>query len=301
MIEPDRDKGAPRPMLRSGMLEVQLAPDLGGSIARFDRIVAGQRQRLLRGAAADATSVLDMGSFPMIPYVNRIRRGTFDCHGRRIVLTPNMPGDASPLHGQGWLNPWRVDEIGEDRATLTFHHLPGEWPWEYEATQQFRLDRDGLSVVMSCRNLSHERMPCGLGQHPYFPCNADTVLDTAVESVWTIDDAVLPVDNVPATGRYDLRGRQICGQGLDNGYDGWSGTASITWPGERAALRLSSPDARRFQVYSPVAGGFFVAEPVQQANAALNASQSAWPALGITLLERGQSTGVSVRFDIVTR
>ncbi|HEX4694673.1 aldose 1-epimerase [Sphingomonas sp.] len=285
--------------LRAGALEVQLLPQLGGSIARFDRVAAGRRQPLLRAAPADANSVLDTGCFPMVPYVNRIRGGTFDCDGRTVTLTPNMAGDASPLHGQGWLGAWRTEQAGDDHATLSFHHAAGEWPWDYEATQHFRLDKDGLSLALSCRNLSADRMPCGLGFHPYYPCDADTMLDTEVESAWTIDAAVLPVDNVPATGHYDLRQRCICGQGLDNGFDGWSGTASITWPGEAAGLRLSSPDARRFQVYSPASGGLFVAEPVQQANAALNAPQADWPSLGMRLLEQGQSVAVHARFDVI--
>ena len=142
-------------------------------------------------------------------------------------------------------------------------------------------------------------MPCGLRYHPYYPCTADTVLDTLVQSAWTTDAAVLPVDNVPAAGRYDLRNRRICGQSLDNGFDGWGGAASITWPGEAASLRLSSPDAARFQVFSPPQGRLFVGEPVQNANAALNAPQEQWPALGLTLLEQGQSRVLHARFDVV--
>ena len=42
------------------------------------------------------------------------------------------------------------------------------------------------------------------------------------------------------------------------------------WPYQ---VRLSSPDARFFQLYSPGEGGIFVAEPVSQANAALNATE----------------------------
>jgi aldose 1-epimerase len=235
----------------------------------------------------------------LVPFSNRIRGGSFVCDGRTITLAPNMAGDPLPLHGQGWRAAWEVAGADHDRATLTYHHPAGEWPWEYEATQHITLDETGLSLELTCRNLSPDRMPCGLAFHPYYPCNADTVLDTAVASVWTIDAAVLPVENVPAIGRYDLRDRRICGQALDNGFDGWSGTATIRWPGEDAALRLSSPDAGRFQVYSPAAGGLFVAEPVQAANAALNAPQSKWPSLGIALLDQGEARTLHARFDVI--
>lgn len=285
--------------LRAGSLEVGLLPAVGGCIVGFDRVAKGRRQPLLRRSGSTIADVGDASCFPLVPFANRIRGGTFACDGRLVTLAPNMAGDASPLHGQGWRAAWRVSAAGDSDAVLSFHHAAGEWPWAYEATQHFALDPDGLSLELSCRNLSRERMPCGLGFHPYYPCTAATVLDTKVASAWTVDAAVLPVANVPATGRYDLRERRICGQSLDNGFDGWGGEARITWPGEPVSLRLSSPDAGRFQVYSPPGGGLFVAEPVQNANAALNQPQEQWDALGLTLLEEGQSSVVHARFDVL--
>ena len=51
-------------------------------------------------------------SFPLVPYVNRIRGGRFTFRGREVRLAPNMAGDPSPLHGQGWLSPWQVERAG---------------------------------------------------------------------------------------------------------------------------------------------------------------------------------------------
>lgn len=291
---------AARLRLAAGALAADVLPGVGGSIARFDRLGAAARQPLLRGTDAAAPAVLDTGCFPLVPFANRIRGGRFQCDGREVHLQPNMAGDASPLHGQGWLAAWQVEAANEASCTLTYRHEAGEWPWRYEARQHIALDQAGLSLTLRCRNLSAERMPCALGYHPYYPCDAETVLDTEVASAWTIDAAVLPVANVPATGRYDLRQRRICGQDLDNGFDGWGGSARIAWQGEEAGLVLSSPDAGRFQVYSPAAGGLFVAEPVQNANAALNQPQERWPALGIVLLEEGQELVLHARFDVVS-
>ena len=285
--------------LRSGPLEVDLLPALGGSIARFDLVTEERRQSLFRGSSDPIDDVLDAACFPLVPYANRIRGGAFNCDGREVRLSPNLPGDNCPLHGQGWRAVWKVIAAHEDRATLSYQHAADEWPWEYEATQQIALDGTGLSLELSCRNLSANRMPCGLGFHPYYPCSPTTMLDTSVLSAWTVDAAVLPVENVPALGRYNLHNRLICGQALDNGFDGWDGEAKITWPGMAARLRLSSPDAGRFQVYSPATGGLFVAEPVQNANTALNANQTDWDMLGITTLRYGQTARLRARFDVL--
>lgn len=284
-----------RRMLAAGDLRVEVAPAVGGSVARFDR----GGQALLRPAPDGADDVLAMACFPLVPYCNRIRGGTFLCDGHEVRLAPNMAGDPSPLHGDGWLAMWRVAAADARRIELVYEHPTGEWPWRYEARQVLTLDAQGLSLTLTCRNLSSTPMPCGLGFHPYYPCDAGTVLDTAVEAVWTVDADVLPVAREPATGRYDLAERRICGQALDNGYDGWSGTAAIRWPGAPAGLRLTSPDARRFQVYAPASGSFFAAEPVQNANAALNETQDLWPELGITMLAEGETAVTAARFEVI--
>ena len=239
-----------------------------------------------------------MASFPLVPFVNRIRGGRFMFREREIRLQPNMSGDISPLHGQGWLGRWTVESHGNQDAELRFIHEPGEWPWRYDALQVFALDERGLTVRLLCRNLSHEPMPCGLGQHPYFPCGPETVLDTDVRTAWTIDENVLPVEQVPAAGRYDLKDRRVCGQELDHGFGGWGGEARMSDPGWPFTLRMSSPNAHFFQLYSPASGGIFVAEPVSHANAALNAPEEEWAALGMRVLRPGEEMELDMRLEV---
>ncbi|MFL6727956.1 MAG: hypothetical protein ACJ8FS_15800, partial [Sphingomicrobium sp.] len=161
------------------------------------------------------------------------------------------------------------------------------------------LDEAGFSVRLSCRNTSDQPMPCGLGQHPYFPCGPQTRIDTNVTHAWTVDEKVLPVEKVPAEGRYDLSDRLVCGQGLDNGFGGWGGKARMSDPEWPYEVRLSSPEARFFQLYSPPEGGIFVAEPVTHANAALNAPEEKWAELGIRVLDPGEEMRLDMRLDVI--
>jgi aldose 1-epimerase len=285
--------------LSSGPLELSVAPQTGGSITTFQFVAEGTRFPVLRSIGGKPASVLETASFPLVPYSNRVRGGRFTFRGREVVLTPNMPPDPSPLHGQGWLSAWTVLHASADEAELLYEHQPDEWPWRYEARQAFALDNEGLSLRLSCMNLSDEPMPCGLGQHPYFPCTADTRLDTEVLGVWEIDEKVLPTGRVPAEGRYGLRDRLVCGQGLDHGFDGWGGIARMETPGLPFRIELSSPTARCFQLYSPSEGGLFVAEPVTHVNAALNAPEDEWPKLGLEVLEPGEEMELDARIAVV--
>jgi aldose 1-epimerase len=287
--------------LSAGNLRLELSPSIGGAISALDWSDDGASREILRKCNNGLKNVLDSACFPLVPYVNRIRGGQFGFRGREVRLAPNMAGDPSPLHGQGWLNPWEVEGSTAASATLSYHHQPGEWPWTYEARQEFVLDARGLSARLSCRNRSEGPMPCGLGFHPYFRCGPETRLETRVTHVWTIDEQVLPVDRVQATGRYDLENRKACGQDLDNGFVGWAGEARMSDPDWPFELVMSSPDADFFQLYSPAQGGIFVAEPVTHANAALNAPEEEWPALGLRVLDPGQAMSVEMRLEVLPK
>lgn len=288
-------------ILNSDRLRLELSPSIGGAISVFEWVDANASRLILRKCHSPLKKVLDAACFPLVPYANRIRGGRFSFRGREVRLAPNMAGDPSPLHGQGWLNSWQVEEAEEGSARLSFHHEAAEWPWDYEARQAFALDECGFTLTLSCRNRSDRPMPCGLGFHPYFPCGPATRIDTRVACAWTVDEKVLPVEKVPAEGRYDLKNRLICGQELDNGFGGWGGEARMSDPDWPYEIRLSSPDARFFQLYSPPEGGIFVAEPVTHANAALNAPQKRWSELGMRVLDPGEETNLAMRLEVIPK
>ena len=125
----------------------------------------------------------------------------------------------------------------------------------------------------------------------------DTVLDTSVDCVWEIDEHVLPTVKAPATGRFDLHRRRVCGQGLDHGFGGWGGRTDIR-DATTATHVVQTSEAKFFQLYSPRTGGIFVAEPVTHANAALNAPEAEWPSLGMRVLDPGESMSLTMRLAL---
>lgn len=286
-------------ILRSDGVEAGLRPSVGGALTHFIDLTGPQPVDLLRRSKPGFTDVLDSAGFALVPFCNRVRDGRFHFGGHDVRLAPNMPGQKHPLHGQGWRGVWTVEDSGASFAQLAFRHAAGEWPWSYEARLRVTLAERALILTLEAQNLSDDVMPCGLGLHPYYPCNGRTVLDTEATYVWTVDDEVMPVERIPATGRYELRDRRICGQGLDNGYDGWSADALISWPDRGRALRLTS-SAPRFQLFSPREGGLIAAEPVTNANAALNRPQAEWESLGLWLLRPGQAASMTARFQALT-
>jgi len=284
-------------ILRADGLQAGLKPHAGGALTHFCDLSGPGPVDLLRRGVQGSEDPLDSACFPLVPYCNRVRDGRFSFRGREVQLSRNMPGQKHPLHGQGWRSPWQVLEAGDSFAQIAFHHEAAEWPWTYHSRMTVMLKDRGLQIVLACRNLSDEPMPCGLGLHPYYPCDAETVLDTQVAEVWTVDDEIMPTGKAPATGRYDLRRREVCGQDLDNGYEGWSGQAVFRWPNRGRGLTLTS-EAPRFQLYSPKSGGLIAAEPVTNANAALNRPEAEWADLGLWVLEPNERVQLTARFEV---
>jgi aldose 1-epimerase len=284
-------------ILRAGDLEVGLKPSIGGAITHFAELTPTGAIDFMRRARPGFTDVLETASFPLAPFCNRVRDGLFTFRGRTVHLSPNLPPQKHPLHGQAWRGAWTMVEASHTAAEMVYLHQPGEWPWAYQARQWISLDASGLSMRLTCRNLSADDMPCALGFHPFYPCNGQTILDTGVDGVLTVDDEVMPIERVAATGRYALGNRAICGVDLDNGYDGWSGEATLTWPDAGRALTLTS-HAPYFQVYAPPGGALLAAEPVMNANGALNAPEDQWSALGMSILAPGEATEITARFTV---
>ena len=116
-MTPDTTRSDPLVVLSAGSRRVVLAPAVGGSIASFTRHwqegPARRQLHWLRPATATglaARDPLDMASFPLVPFCNRIRDGRASFEGREIRFPPNHPAAdvPHPLHGIAWLRPWQV-------------------------------------------------------------------------------------------------------------------------------------------------------------------------------------------------
>ena len=111
--------------LTAGNLRLLLSPSVGGSISGFEAHLDGQQRSLLRLRNSVGENVLEAASFPLVPFVNRIRGGRFVCGEREVELAPNMAGDPSPLHGQGWLHPWSVERCRPSEAMASRRSFGG--------------------------------------------------------------------------------------------------------------------------------------------------------------------------------
>lgn len=268
--------------LQAGRLSVDLAPEAGGSVARFAvggaGRIAGDVLRPATEAALASGTGMDTACYPLVPFSNRIANGRLVFDGEEFELPANWPGVRHPLHGDGWSHAWTVGGHDARSAELVYEHggLSG-WPFRYRARQTFVLDEAGLVIGMSIENLEDRAVPAGLGLHPFFPRDRETELTCRLGGVWQTDAEVLPVEHVPLPPAWDFsRGRRVEGLGLDHCFDGWDGRATIAWPRRGMRLELSATEAfRHLVIYVPNGQTFFCVEPVSHANGAVGRTRLA--------------------------
>jgi aldose 1-epimerase len=276
--------------LVAGASRLDLTPGIGGGIARL--VLDGRE--VLRTAPGEARDPLELGEFPMAPWVNRIAGGRFSWRGRDICLGDSAGAASDALHGVVWRAPWDVRAMGEAEAVLELKWPDGPgWPFAFAITRRFVLSCHALEVEASLINTGDQAMPAALGFHPYFP-SANARVKAEVTAGWTTAN-MLPRDLALEDAASQIRGgiavRDIP---LDNCLVGWNGEAVIVWPTHGVRL-TTQPRLQHLQIFSPPGADFFCVEPQTAMPDALNRDQ---PESGLVTLAPGASLRVVLRFEL---
>jgi aldose 1-epimerase len=246
-----------------------ISPQHGGSIVQWT--VNGQEMMRRSDEVAIASNdPLQLASFPLVPYSNRIDHGRFSWDGQAIQVQPNFAPEPHAIHGIGWKRPWTVGSTTANMCELTMDHKADEhWPWDFSASQRFTLVDGGLHMDLSATNLSDEPCPLAFGHHPYFDADRASLQFNAASVLMNTADA-LPLSAAAPTGSYDFHdGAPVAGRDVDHCYANWDGKARIEWHDCPLALNITS-DQPAVVVFIPKGSSAFCFEPVPHVNNALN-------------------------------
>lgn len=276
-----------------GPCHVTLDPSRGGSLTRFD-----WRDRPIFRRSCGA-SILDVASFPLVPYSNRITGGRFAVGGVDVGLRPNADGFSSPLHGHGWQRGWEVVSVQDTRAYVAFDHRADEWPWNYRAEQIVEVHPGGYAHTLSLENTGGGEMPAGLGLHPYLPRTPATRLVSSHAGRWRAGEDGIPteLEELPGSGDW-WSGRPVGQREVDATFTGRRGPLRVEWPETGVALDIIAPDELGFTVvYVPASVDYFCVEPVSHMTDAVNRPEPATET-GLRLLAPGEKFQVTVEFRV---
>lgn len=282
--------------LRNGDYELELCPKGGGCITAF-------RYRgidVMRPATEDYWQGLEprqAGSFPLVPYSNRIADGRFTYESHTYQLPINMPPEPHAIHGDGWQAAWAVEASTPTEATLVYETENA--PIAHKSRQLFALREDGLTAALELTNTGPHRLPFGFGHHPYFPKSEGLTLKAAVDDVWLPDERKLPEEKISVPEIWDFNSpKNLAALELDNCFTGFGGKAEMHWP--ESGLSLSIEADRIFGhlvVFVPPGEGFVCVEPVSNVTNGIHQLIAGRNDTGLKVLEPGTMLEASMRFS----
>jgi aldose 1-epimerase len=226
--------------LKAGALSARISTR-GGIVLGFWWDRGGERVPLLRDAPSDDADALSSGCYPLVPFGNRVKDNRFTFDGQDYSLVPNTEWDRHYLHGEGWQDEWTVLSSDPASVELGFAHAGGGTPYRYAAKQRFALSPAGLEMTLTVTNKGSDPLPFGLGWHPYFPMTPKTTLQANTRRFWTEVADWLPGEATDMPADLDFTTPSgLPHRWVNNGFEGWSGTAEIVWPEHGARLELSA-------------------------------------------------------------
>ncbi len=269
-----------------------IRPDLGGCIAS---LCLGDTPVLRSTAPSALTTVRQAGSYPLVPFSNRVGQATLKWAGTSHPLVQNNAAEPHAIHGVGWQRPWEVLEADERFALLSYEHKPdAAWPFAFDTSQAFRLTANALELSLSITNQSAQPAPVGLGWHPYFVKREHSRIAFEASGRWEMSADKLPTQRV-ATSGLDA---DCAGLDIDHCFDGWRGVVHL-----RDALLHTqiSSSLRRLVVFTNGTRDFVAIEPVSHVNNAINLmalTGASAEELGLCVLQPGESMSAEMSIQV---
>jgi aldose 1-epimerase len=288
--------------LTAGDLVVELAPEIGGSVASFRMRRPDGLVNLMRSMPEEAQLNRNAGGasmFPMVPFANRIIGNRFDFEGRSYQLQPNVPAEPFAIHGTGWQSKWTVPAANKTSAELHLEHPSSGGPYAYSAFQRFHLHPDRLTVTTGVTNRGSRAMPFGFGQHPAWDRQAGVTLRFQSTHYWLGGSERVATERIAMPPELDFsEARHLPPAWRDNCYGGWDGCAEITFPQSGIGIRIEAASLfQHLMLYCDPAKPFFCVEPQTHAAGALNRIvENEESNLGLIVLKPGESAEAEISF-----
>ena len=277
--------------LQADALRCEIEPRLGGCIAGLwlDDVPVLRSQ-----PAVSLASARESGSYPLVPFSNRIGEATLLWQGTAHPLVRNDGAEPHAIHGVGWQRPWEVLECEGPYVLLSYEHrADAAWPFAFDCSQTLRLKANALEMTLSMTNQSPQPAPAGLGWHPYFVKRSRSRIAFEAAGRWEMGTDKLPTTRSQAHGL----DADCAFLDVDHCFDGWTGLVHLR--DELLHTRIVS-NLSRLVVFTNDTRDFLAIEPVSHVNNAVNlmAAGAQADTLGLKILQPGESTSAQMTIEV---
>lgn len=253
-----------------------------------------------RGAGGNGTPIL-------FPFPNRIAGGRFEWEGKVYELERNERG-VNAIHGFVLNRPWSVSLHEGPKIEGAFRlsrHAPAlldRWPSDFELKCSIALGASTVQFHFNVTNVGSQRLPWGLGIHPYFrlplamPGSEERCrVRVPADAIWELKEFIPTGRILDVPPELDLRkARPLSELKLDHVY------TRLQFDGDWCVCELQDEDVparvrvkfdrtfREVVVYTPPSRGSICIEPYTCTTNAINLHAQGIDA-GLRILEPGES------------
>jgi aldose 1-epimerase len=287
--------------LDNGFLRLEIVPSVGAAIANFGARLSGDDlvvpiMRHCDDAILAQKRSSPLASFTLAPFSNRVRAANFVFADQNYQMQPNNSA-GTVLHGDVRDRVWQVTQPESNSLHCVFDGRTVSdlnFPWPFLMRVEYILDGQCLITKLELENVSDQPMPVGFGLHPYFlrqiPGSGEAELTFAAQGFYATDAELMPTEAMkPLLPAMNFRKAHALGtQQLDTVFGGWSGSASLRYPGTNWQSRLEADAIFSHFVVFTAPDQSIALEPVSNCTDGFNLMAQGVAGTGVQVLQAGE-------------
>ena len=283
--------------LSNSFISMGIVPDIGASVS----FLRYKDQDILKPAPTNISHANESSLFVMLPYCYHIVDEKFTYFGIERHVPKNDPKYPYPIHGDGWLNAWHIENSSENHITLSYQHHKNDrgFPFDYDAQITYRLQDNQLNITIALKNPGRLPMPCGIGLHPCFQNKKSAKLFFKTTHVWYHQNDPIFDRPYETPKEWDFKDGKSINEKFDTAFGGWDGQARIQYP-NGIDIKISAPDLFRHLALSTSSedDNCFCLQPISNTPDAFNLAALGVIDTGIQSIGPGQTLQQTISLEI---
>lgn len=169
-------------LIEDGETLMTVAPEYGAKLKSLKMQKNGQYHELLWPISVDDLKTNDWyKSTILFPYPNRLEDGKYSFEGKDYQFPINEPDKNNQLHGMLYNEPFSVtaQRADGDSASIELSYVydgdKSYYPFPFIFSVKYTYSRAGFAVDFQVTNKGNQKLPFGLGWHPYFQIDGNSI------------------------------------------------------------------------------------------------------------------------------
>ena len=288
-------------IIENKYLYLEYAPEIGGSILKFQYKSHLNNKDIFRPFAnkrIDKYSAIHSGYFSTIPYFGRIKQKTFLFKGKYINLDKTHKLEKDTIHGEGWVNKWRVINIKNSSVNLEFiHNGKQSFPYKYKAQQEFILNENSLIIKVSIKNIDTYSYDCGIGFHPWFNLTKySKIYSNTFNFVELNNNNKLIKKKLYKKNKFFF---EISQTKIDKTFINWDGRSELILNNNLNIIINNKKNIKNLHIFSPKGKKFFCIEPTTNIANSFSFKKNNIDIHGLKKLKPNEKFEAIVSFDVI--